>query len=242
MGHQSEQTIEGSAAYQRLANGQLVAEAVAEHLGPRSEWAEAPGGYGDRVDLALVDTVSSIRLSYGRERQEGTYTGVRAIVWRYRVASADLTGEWLEALAGRDPGELAQVLHNRSKLHGGPTKAEAIVQAARGFVAANLTTRSAILASPPRARSVYGGVKGLGPITFEYFSMLLGFDGVKAEPWIVRFASRAVRHQLSPDEAADAVRLAAEVLSVGQSTLDHAIWSFCTTTGLDAMAPVPGER
>jgi hypothetical protein len=38
-------------------------------------------------------------------------------------------------------------------------------------------------------------LRGLGPVTWDYFLMLLGTPGVKADTWIVRFAADALgRH------------------------------------------------
>ncbi len=45
---------------------------------------------------------------------------------------------------------------------------------------------------PATAKRVYTGVQGLGYVTFEYFTMLLGIPGVKVDIMIKRFITEAL--------------------------------------------------
>lgn len=67
-------------------------------------WKKWPRGYPDRLDLALVDAVASIRFRYGRERGDGTWTGARGAVIRYAKYSEHIpAAEKVEHLAAQDP-------------------------------------------------------------------------------------------------------------------------------------------
>jgi hypothetical protein len=198
-------------------------------------WKEWPGGYPDRLDLALIDAVMSIRFRYGRERQDGTWTGARGAVLRYAKYSEHIpTPEKVKHLATQDPVALERVL-NRQKVHSGKTKASAIVEAAQRFVDIGITEPAHLMPDKAEHREQYTGVSGLGPVTWEYFTMLLSHDGVKADTWITEFVGRAIRHRVSPERAGGLVKEVAQKLDVDEKTLDHAIWSYASTTGLKGM-------
>jgi hypothetical protein len=102
-------------------------------------WKEWPGGYPDRLDLALIDAVMSIRFRYGRERRDGSWTGARGAVLRYEAFSeAVAPADKMTYLANQDAVALERVL-NRQKAHAGKTKAFAIVEAAENFWRAGIT-------------------------------------------------------------------------------------------------------
>jgi hypothetical protein len=94
---------------------------------------------------------------------------------------------------------------------------------------------------PHRAehREQYTGVSGLGPVTWEYFTMLVSHDGVKADTWIKEFVGRAIGRRVSSDRAGVLVKDAAQKSGVDEKTLDHAIWNYASTTGLKNMPPLP---
>lgn len=201
-------------------------------------WKKWPGGY-KRIDSALVDAVMSIRFRYGRERQDGSWTGARGAVLRYEKHSEHVAAsERMRHLAGQDPVALEKIL-NRQKVHAGKTKAFAIVESAKRFAAIGVTEPAHLSPDDANHRTQYTGVSGLGPVTWEYFTMLLSHDGVKADTWITEFVGRAVQRRVSSKFAASLVKAAAEKLGVGQKELDHAIWSCASTTGLKDMPELP---
>lgn len=201
-------------------------------------WKKWPGGY-KRMDSALVDAVMSIRFRYGRERQDGSWTGARGAVLRYEKHSEHVTdSERMRHLAGQDPVALEKIL-NRQKVHSGKTKAFAIVEAAKRFAAIGVTEPAHLRPDDANHRTQYTGVSGLGPVTWEYFTMLLSHDGVKADTWITEFVGRAVQRGVTSEFAGTLVKDAAEKLDVGQKELDHAIWSYASTTGLKDMPEIP---
>lgn len=201
-------------------------------------WKKWPGGYPDRLDLALVDAVMSIRFRYGRERN-GSWTGARGAVLRYQKHSEHVdASEKMRYLSDQDPVALERIL-NRQKVHAGKTKAFAIVEAAKRFTAIGVTEPAHVMPNDPDHKRQYTGVTGLGPVTWEYFTMLLHHDGVKADTWITEFVGRAVQRRVSSETAGALVKEAAEALGQEQKTLDHAIWSYASTTRLTDMPEIP---
>lgn len=176
----------------------------------------------------------SIRFRYGRERSDGSWSGARGAVLRYQRHSDHVAhDEKMRYLAGEDPIALEKVL-NRQKVHAGKTKASAIVEAAQRFVDIGVTEPEDLQPDNAEHRKQYIGVSGLGPITWEYLTMLLHSDGVKADTWITRFVGHAVQRPVSNKEAGALVRAAAEKLEVEEKELDHAIWGYASTGGLKA--------
>lgn len=197
-------------------------------------WKKWPGGYPDRLDLALVDAVMSIRFRYGRERN-GIWTGARGAVQRYQKFSEQVDAkEKVQHLASQDPVALEKIL-NRQKVQAGKTKAFAIVETAKRFTAVGITEPAKLRPDDPEHRSLYTGVSGLGPVTWEYFTMLLQHDGVKADTWITKFVERAIQRRVSAQEAGLLVKEAAQKLGETEKDLDHAIWSYASATGLKGM-------
>lgn len=195
-------------------------------------WKEWPGGYPTRLDLALIDAVMSIRFRYGRERRDGSWSGARGAVLRYQKHSEYVArGEKMRYLAGQDPVALEKIL-NRQKVHAGKTKASAIVEVAKRFVDIGVTEPEDLRPDNAEHRKQYIGVSGLGPITWEYLTMLLHSDGVKADTWITRFVQQALQRPVSNEEAGALVKEAAQELGVAERALDHAIWSYASTGGV----------
>ncbi|MDR6793612.1 hypothetical protein J2X12_003109 [Pseudarthrobacter oxydans] len=139
-------------------------------------------------------------------------------------------------LATQDPVALEKVL-NRQKVHAGKTKAFAIVEAAENFRSTGITKPGHLRPDDDDHRKLYTGVTGLGPVTWEYLTMLLSHDGVKADSWITQFVGRAIGRRVSSAGAGRLVKEAAQKLGVDEKTLDHAIWSYASTTGLKNMPP-----
>ncbi|WP_422933271.1 hypothetical protein [Sinomonas sp. P47F7] len=185
-------------------NARLVAAAVTKYIGTKDKWPTS-GGYGERVDLALINAPLTIQAKFGSQQKDGTFNGVRGAVERYRNAYRDLDSGWLEHLANQDEQHLI-ALTNKGKLNGQRSKASAIIESAGAFVGRGLETRDEILADIESARSAYVGVKGLGNWTFEYFTMLIGEESAKPDIWITRFTSRALGRQVSHAEAFELVK------------------------------------
>lgn len=157
---------------------------------PRDEWAVWPGGRAGAIEAALIDAVLSIQANYGSE-----HNGVRGAVNRYVAAVApDSVPNDLRRLTALDAVELQGLLNDQ--MISGRTKASAIQEAARNLVSVGVVAAENLEGTNLTHKTAYTKVHGLGAVTWEYFCMLLGTPGVKADTWIVAAVSRAIgRHQ-----------------------------------------------
>lgn len=191
------------------------------------EPAAWPGGWPGEIEKALLDAVLSIRAVYGsRGSDKRAATGIPAALQRYEATRGPRPLDDLRVLAEMSPDQLADVLSNRQRVAGGALKTQAVVTAAGRL--ADVGVRHAADLDPDSVihRRCYTSVRGLGPVTWEYFCMLLGAEGVKPDRWIVRFVNEAIGAPSSPEDAGALVRQAATSLEGSPMSLDHAIWSY----------------
>lgn len=200
---------------------------VATHLG--DDWVEWPGGRPGEAEVALVDAVMSIRARYGRPGSTEddvmlAPTGVHRSVAAYRALRGKGPLDDLRLLTQMDAGILERAV-GAQKTAGVP-KAEAIVRAAAALVAVGVLAAADVEPTDRRQKRAYTSVRGLGWVTWEYFGMLLGRPGVKADRWVVQAVSNAVRRPVSPAVARDVVLGAAAALDRSPTVLEHALWAF----------------
>ncbi|MCF6745496.1 hypothetical protein E9529_14695 [Blastococcus sp. KM273128] len=200
---------------------------VVTHLG--ENWVEWPGGRPGEAEVALVDAVMSIRARYGRpgSAQDDVLlapTGVHRAVAAYRALRGKGPLDDLCVLAQIDAASLQRTV-GAQKTAGVP-KAEAIVRAAAALVDVGVVSADDVEPADPRQKRAYTSVRGLGWVTWEYFGMLLGRPGVKADRWVVQAVSNAVHRQVTPLVARDVVLSAADALERSPTVLEHALWAF----------------
>lgn len=199
---------------------------------PRT-WVE-PKGYTDSLALCAIDSVYSLR---------ARYTSVVRVLDRYRAARraqgadpASDSGPDLTAFIDEVGGPAAfasDVVHNQTKAPGtNILKAATLHEAVRALAAAGCTTtvelRDAGIDTLDRASTAWRGTKGLGQVSWDYFLMNAGIDGVKADTMVRRFVTLALEADATVgiDRARAAVAGAAETFGVTSRTLDHAIWRY----------------
>ncbi len=205
----------------------LLRAYVTEHLG--DELVEWPGGRPGEIEVALVDAVMSIRARYGRPaRAQGDVvlapTGVhRAVAGFRRIRGAAPLND-LRELAALDTVQLQSALGNQKT--GGVLKAEAIVQAAEALAAVGVVKADDLQPADKAQKRAYTSVRGLGWVTWEYFGMLLGCPGVKADRWVIQAVEKAVGRRVSPREARDIVLATAADMGQDPTRLEHALWAF----------------
>ncbi|MHA7263460.1 hypothetical protein ACX80W_09695 [Arthrobacter sp. TMN-37] len=203
-----------------------VARAVdnipAEHFGV---W---PGGWPGQVGMALVDAVYSIRATYRTTNPEkGVLGRVKIFRETYPDAAKDLKS--LQSL-GEEP--IRGIMGNGKT--GGRYKSECIIEAAENFLSLDRPVRRTtdLCERDPNHRRAYTRVKGLGIVTYEYFTMLLGKPGIKADRMIRGFVDSAIAGQGLPAvDAQTARRIVQKVHASGHSQIelqkfDHAIWIY----------------
>lgn len=219
-------------------NLDLLLAAVERDLGDRTKWFR-PNGYSAPA-LAILDSIYST----GHH-----YSGVKNAVDKYRKArEADGADAWndgpkdltdaAQAWAG-PTGDPVQALVERtnnwpvSTRAGAERKAEAALGAARLLSAAGLETRRAVadaLTDPVQQEKssvkrewldLPGQRSGL---TWTYFLMLNGVQGVKADRMVMRYVAGATGENLTPKDAAALVREVADQIDESAIIVDHAIW------------------
>lgn len=185
-----------------------------------------PGGWPDQIGMALVDAVYSIQANYlAKDPAKGVLNRAQAFREVYRDAANDL--ERLHALG---EGPIRTVMGNAKS--SGRYKSVCVVEAAENFLSLDPPVRTAgeLDSLDPDNKRAYTAVKGLGWVTYEYFTMLLGKPGIKADTMICRFVDTAlVEEGLGPVDAHTARRLveAVQVAAYPHIELnhfDHAIW------------------
>lgn len=135
--------------------------------------------------MALIDAVYSIRANYhAKDPTKGVMNRARAFRDLYPDAIDDLAG--LRAL-GEEP--IRKVMGNGKS--SGRYKSVCIIEAAENFLTLASPVKSAgdLEALDPVNKRAYTAVKGLGWVTYEYFTMLLGQPGIKADTMIRRFVT-----------------------------------------------------
>ena len=183
------------------------------------EMRAVPGGWPENVELSLIDAVLSIRARYGVSAD----TGVRGAIQRYKHESGRTRWDDLQGLAKVDATWLEGVLNNRQKT-GGVPKAQAIVSAAARLAQVGVVNSQDVDRNSAEQRKAYCGTRGLGPVTWQYFLMLVGHDGVKPDTLVSRFVEAAIGRMPDAPTVTHLVTRAAEHLGVPAAALDHSIW------------------
>lgn len=206
-------------------------QAVAAVIKAASEIEEThfttwPGGWPDQIGMALIDAVYSIQANYhANDPAKGVLNRARSFRDSYPQAANDL-----EQLASLDETAIREVMGNSKS--SGRYKSVCVIEAAQNFLTLAPPVKSADQLNPqdPDTKRAYTSVKGLGWVTYEYFTMLLGKPGVKADTMICRFVDAALAKEgLAPVDTHTARQLveAAQTSAYPHVELhhfDHAIW------------------
>lgn len=199
-----------------------------------THWPALPPGYQGQIEAALLDSVFSLRATYG----QSSSVGPRAVVRRWQdhvnrpLDSLEMLIKDVEALDGADG--FRAVLKNNGvavpRAADKPTKALAVLVSAKALVAFGVITADDAIREryeQPKEllRAVQAG-RGVGPQAASYFFMNLGVPGVKADVMVSRFVDAALGTKTSAEDAAHLVTDAADELRADVIQLDHAIWKY----------------
>lgn len=193
------------------------------------EFEAYQGGWQNEIGTALVDAVFSIRALY---KASDPAKGIGGRVRTFREKNPETRND-LAALAALGEEAIREVMGNT--VTGRRPKSVCVVEAAQVLVNMEPPVSSAddaLAAGKDKVTQAYTSVKGLGPVTAEYFQMHLGVPGVKADRMIIRFVDRALlaedlEETSGPSEARDLVIKAHEIDPRGAVSLmafEHAIW------------------
>lgn len=200
------------------------------------------GGWPDESSVALVDAIFSMNAKYETKHNKGVLDKVKQL--RTDLDAPEGWQNSLSTLAAVDPEKLISIMGgsmaapNSKRAH---TKAAAVTLAAAAMHSATgVDSASDIVLfieadrqrNGKKLKKAYTSVLGLGPVTFEYFLMLLGVPGVKVDRMILRFVSRAVGEPLDEHEVLQLVKdahtdlLAQKIVECSLIEFEHAIWRF----------------
>lgn len=181
-------------------------------------------GWDEQIGMALVDAVYSKQTRYKTKRGRGLLPRLLAFQGKHPRAGTDL-----RELLKLGESELRHVLGNG--VTNGRTKASAALEAASGLVELEVYTHEQYDHQNRSHRSAYLNVHGLGPVTHNYFGMLLGYPDTKPDTWIIRAVQRvadaeslgvAVNSKLARTVVMEAHRRTK--LGKTVTHMDHAIW------------------
>lgn len=206
-------------------DSELAAVVKAANAIADEEFEVYGGGWKNEISTALLDAVYSIRAVY---RSDHPGVGVFGRLQTFRSDHESVTDD-LSRLASLDVEVVDGIMGNtRSSQR---RKSEIVKEVAQRFVDEGVSSASDFTSRDiAEMKRIYTSVKGIGWITFEYFAMLLGVPGVKADTMIVRFVNRALEAEELPP--VDTRRARELVVSAYEETgrgatlthFDHAIW------------------
>lgn len=193
-----------------------------------AEFSKYRGEWRGQIGTALVDAVFSIRATYD-SRTPGV--GVLGRVRAFRDAFPEATDD-LRVLTALDEADLRRVRDNAKTAR--RYKSVCVIEAAGALTRLHPPVlTSADVAARDDAEEIdraYISVRGLGRVTAEYFRMLLGVPGVKADVMVIRFVNAALAAEgIARVEGPDARELIVQThgedpRGVGLTAYEHAIW------------------
>jgi tetratricopeptide (TPR) repeat protein len=209
-----------------------------EVLGDPTEWEEPPRF--DSLAQAVIGSVWSLGVRW---------TGVQNVIARYQAAGGGRTPDelvdFIDEVGG--PEGFADLVDNRQRTssRNGILKAEAVWMTAAVLLGYEIKTLKD-LASRPLVEvrrdwiTVPGQASGL---SWDYFLMLVGFEGVKADRMVLRFIADALGEPaISIREAKRLAGGAAQRLGVSLTKLDYQIWKYQRTRGRQGTAGIARRR
>ena len=201
-------------------------------LGDPSSW-KLPDGYHQSVGLSILDSIWSMGVNYHKH--------VVPVICRYRTfrigEGADPekdSADDLVSVFGRVGGVeefIGKIARNRQRTSTSKKnsilKAHAVLLTAQGIQQLGLVTPVDVVRSQDDVENFWLKIKGQSSgISFGYFMMLLGQEGIKPDRMIIRFLEKAFARKVSSDEAREMLAEVAHKLSLSQIQLDHAIWNY----------------
>jgi hypothetical protein len=194
-----------------------------------SDFQNGRAGWKGEISTALLDAVFSIRARY---ESSTPGKGVLGRVESFRRTHEDRRDD-LKALLELGENRISEIM-GATQTSGKP-KSQAVVEAAQALEKIGVNEASDLTETKvTEAKAAYTGVHGLGWITFEYFLMLLGKPGIKADTMVQRFVNDALSAEgLDEVDAKTAHQMLTDIFEEynqdhwkNLSNFDHAIWRY----------------
>lgn len=222
----------------KTASARALQDAIA--LIPHDYFDSYPGGWPGRISLALTDAVYSIGARYETKNGKGVLPALLRLQQEWEKLPENPRNS-LKLLERFSETALRDIMGRGKVAPGKPGeqyKSSAVLAAAQQFRKLGIDSSEDLLSiwsesrkNQQAIRKAYTSVPGLGKVTFEYFHMLLGIPGIKADRMITRFVAKALHDSAISPEQAHAVLFDAyqdwAVENTGTLTsFEHAIWLF----------------
>lgn len=210
------------------AQVQIVESAV--QAIPDDHFVKFPGGWPDKISMALLDAVYSGQQRYLSDTPgKGVFNRLHAFKDEHEEVHDDLA-----ALVNLDEAEIRKHMGDNVVRDGRRTrKSVALQSAASDFIKLGVQHHHQVtLENRAQLKQAYTGIKGLGWVTFEYFLMLLGQPGIKPDTMIKGFVNGALdaagEPKVSERDAGQILQSVYESLRLSSSMtltdFDHMIW------------------
>lgn len=197
---------------------------------PVSRYVKFPGGWPDKISIALIDAVYSGQQRYLADTPgKGVYNRVLAFKDDHEEVHDDL-----EALLNLHEAEIREHMGDNVVRDGLSTrKSVALQKAAWNFIKLGVRHHHQVtLENKAQLKREYTDIKGLGWVTFEYFLMLLGQPGIKPDTMIKGFVNGALsaagEPQVSECDAGQILQSVYESSDLPRrmtlTDFDHTIW------------------
>ncbi len=192
---------------------------------------KAPDGYPRSLALCVLDSIWSIGINYDRH--------VVPVLNRYRTLSTasgrhpscdspcDLSTTIAQAGGPESFAKSVGSRHRTSSVNG-ILKADAVDQAARLLCSSGIITNAELAARKAEVKPGWRRIRGQGSgVSWRYFLMLAGVDGIKPDRMIHRFIADATGAVVTNEKAVELLTSVQQAWPEPRPTLlelDHAIW------------------
>ena len=208
-----------------------VVDYAKQTLPPVKEW-KIPAGYPASLGMCVLDSIWSMGVNYNRH--------VEPVLHRYCELRSSTVGQvtdtpavlarTIENCGGPDAFAAAVGSRHRTSTKNGILKAEAVHQAATGLAAAKVETSQDLARASDAVKTSWLAIRGQrSGVSWRYFQMLAGVEGVKPDRMIHRFITCATGDRVDNLEAVERLSRAQRRLPAPRPTLtqfDHAIWRY----------------
>ena len=191
---------------------------------PAERFAAYQRGWDGQLGMALIDAVFSKQMKYTTKHGRGLLPRLKIFKDLHSHAGTDL--RTLITLTEQD----LQASLGKGKTNG-RSKASAVLEAADALVQLGVFTATDYDHQDQTQQDAYLKVHGLGPVTHNYFGMLLGYPNVKPDRWIIGAVQRVANtHALAVK--VDKTLATTVMIETHQRTnlgatvthFDHAVW------------------
>jgi hypothetical protein len=178
---------------------------------------DCPTGWPNEIEAAIIDSVLSVRSSYGKPS-----AGVRRSIGLYRGARHGQPLDDLDQLAAVGGERLARVLQDDQ------SKAEAIVAAAWDLTQIGVHSSAQLDSLSDHHRRTFVSIDGLDPARWEYFCLNLGKPGVTADVRTCRWVEDVVGRPAGQIETQALIMSVAKARRISPIQLERSISAYTT--------------